>query len=92
MCATLQEIKENSPAGSVLVTDFYDPPPKETNMMNDLLKKSSENQQFGIQFGQKPREKVEQFIESESLNLGNVHCLGSNTPTGTFMVVAEILF
>lgn len=93
---TLRDIKTHSTAGSVVVTDIYAEAFVKGEMFPgmkkslEILKITDEELAFGLDFSENPETVLRSFIESESLEIGEVHFMGGHTNKGTWMVVAEI--
>jgi len=93
---TLREINTHCPAGSIIVVDMYAAAFVKGEMFPgmkkslELLKITDEELAFGLDFSDDPTTVLQNFVESESLELGEVYFMGGQTKKGTWMVVAEI--
>lgn len=93
---TLREIKTHCASGSVVVTDMYAQTFVNGEMFPgmkkslEILKITDEELAFGLDFSDDPKTVLQNFVEGESLELGEVHFMGEKTKKGTWMVVAEI--
>lgn len=90
---TLQTLKSNAGPGSVVIADIYGFDfLKMLNKGSKVLEATNESLGgFGLDFTKDPEQALLQFAESEQTNLGQHFFLGTNSKSGTFMVVTEIL-
>lgn len=84
---TLQEIKEHSASGSILVVDFY------AKRLVSLkgVKATNELFNFALDFSNDKENVLKAFLESEKLTLGDFKFMGHKTDKGAFGVVAEVI-
>lgn len=85
---TLRAIRKNSPAGSILITDFYDL--QKIGGMRSIQTKM-EQFTFGLNLSYSDPDSLKTFIESEGWRLGEYYLMGSKTRSGCFGAVAELL-
>ncbi|MBO6557185.1 MAG: class I SAM-dependent methyltransferase [Pseudomonadales bacterium] len=91
---TLRDFRDQAPVGSVLIADIY------ANRFLAALTRSAgarksleatnEMLNFGLDFEAGAREMLQDFIESESLKLGETHFLGRDNENGPFAAVFEV--
>ncbi|MBO6702410.1 MAG: class I SAM-dependent methyltransferase [Pseudomonadales bacterium] len=91
---TLRDFRDQAPVGSVLIADIY------ANRFLAALTRSAgarksleatnEMLNFGLDFEAGAREMLQDFIESESLKLGETRFLGRDNENGPFAAVFEV--
>jgi len=90
---TMREVRHNSAKGSILLADVY------ANRMVDmgktsagikLLEYAGEGFGFGLNFESGWEEVLAEFVESESMSVGETFFLGSNADKGPFVAVVEM--
>jgi len=90
--ATLQEIRKNAAAGSVIVADFYAKRFVEElgrGAKSKALDYTKEGLSFGLAFATDYEKTVEAFLVSEEMKRKETNFMGHNNAKGPFMVVAE---
>ena len=90
---TLQTLKSNAAPGSVVIADIYGYDfLKLLNRGSKVLEATNESLGgFGLDFTEDSEQALVQFAENEQTTLGQHLFLGTNSKTGTFMVVTEIV-
>jgi len=91
---TMRDIRNAATAGSVLLADIYaerfiDFAGKVSS--KKTLERTDEGVDFGLNFSSKHEETLSEFVESESMSVGECFFLGENSDKGPFVVVAEML-
>lgn len=90
---TMQEVRNHAPSGSILVADFYADRFIKFSKRGGLektLEYTGEGLRFSMSFATNYEQALQEFVESESMTLGETHFMGSAHDQGPFMVVAEI--
>jgi methyltransferase (TIGR00027 family) len=84
---TLSIISKNSPAGSIIISDFYD-----LNKIGGMrsIQTKTERFTFGLDFSHNDPNSLRAFVESENLRLGECYLMGCKSRSGTFGAVAEV--
>ena len=90
---TMQDVQHQAHKGSVLLADIY-----ADRMINigksagtsKVLEYTNEGLGFGLDFSVSYEEKLAEFIESESLSVGESFFMGRSNEKGPFMVVVEM--
>lgn len=91
---TLRDVRAHAPAGSVLLADIY-----ADRMVNigknkataKLLDYTDEGFGFSLPMATGHQEALAQFVESESMSVGETFFMGRTSDKGPFAVVVEIL-
>ncbi|MEM7532198.1 MAG: SAM-dependent methyltransferase [Chloroflexota bacterium] len=93
---TLQDMKANSAAGSIVVADFYalgfvtgDLFPSMKSSLQ-VLKITDEKFGFGLDFARDHASSLATFVECEGWQMGDTYFMGEKTQKGAWMVVAEL--
>ena len=90
---TIREVRQHSATGSILLADIY------AERMIDLGKSSAgskvleltnEGLGFGLNFESDWKEVLTEFVESESMSVGETFTLGSNADKGPFVAIVEM--
>jgi len=90
---TLADIGSHAGAGSVIVCDLYADrmiQPWKKGAANKLLEATDETLGFSLPFAQDWEAVLQEFVEAEGWHPTTSHFLGSDSPKGPFMVVAEL--
>jgi len=90
---TLADIRAHAGAGSVIACDFYSDRMVQLGKKGpakELLKATDENLGFSLPFGEDWESVLEQFLVADGWHCATSHFLGSDSPKGPFMVVAEL--
>ncbi|MBW2253778.1 MAG: SAM-dependent methyltransferase [Deltaproteobacteria bacterium] len=91
---TMQQVRENSPGGSVLLADLYG------DRLVDMMKSragaaalawTDEGAGFGLPLAEDWEGRLAAFVQSESLRVGEAWFLGSSSEKGPFAVVVEMI-
>ena len=91
---TIQEVRRHSPAGSVFIADLY----SETFVKKlggsggakKLLEYTNEGLAFGLPMAADYEKNLSDFIESESMSVGDTCFMGENSSKGPYMVIVEV--
>ena len=91
---TIQEVRRHSPAGSVFIADLY----SETFVKKlggsggakKLLEYTNEGLAFGLPMAADYEKNLSDFIESESMSVGDTFFMGENSSKGPYMVIVEV--
>ncbi len=94
---TLRAIKGHSAEKSIVIADFYSKrfttgayaPGLKASL--PLLDATDEALAFGLQMAGDAEQALEEFVSAEGLTVGETYFMGSNTPKGSWMVVAELI-
>ncbi len=90
---TLGNVRSNAAVGSVLLADLY------ANRFLGFAKKGANKKaldqtdealDFGLEFTSDYEDTLTQFVQSESLTVGETHFMGRTSDKGPFAVVAEM--
>ena len=89
---TMQDLRGNAAAGSVLLADIYAHRllARFSRAAGKVLEYSGEGVDFSLDFATDHVEKLSSFVESESMSMGETFFLGSKGKKGPFVVVAEM--
>jgi methyltransferase (TIGR00027 family) len=89
----LSEIQANAGKGSVVIVDFYarDFIEKKLAKGSKVLKRTNEFLGYGIDFQGKSSHQLKSLVEDAHMTLGQVEYMGSNTKSGPWMAVCELL-
>lgn len=90
---TMQDVRGNSAAGSVLLADMYADRIIERfrrAAMGKMLEYAEEGVDFSLDFASDHEEKLSAFVESESMTTGETFFLGSKNVKGPFVAVVEM--
>lgn len=91
---TMQDVCNNSPAGSVLLADIYaDSFVKNIGSrsgVREILEYTNEGLEFSLSLATDYQNTLSDFVESESMSVGEVFFMGSNSDNGPFMAVVEM--
>lgn len=90
---TIQDVRNHSPAGSILLGDFYAErfiDISKPKAVQKTLDYTNEGLGFGLPFATNYDQVLQDFIESEGMSLGEAYFMGSSNDKGPFMVVAEM--
>lgn len=92
---TMQLVKHKAAPGSILLADMY------AERLVDLLGKSNagkklleltdEGLDFGLPFSVDWEQVLSNFVDAQSMQIGETHFLGGNDKRGPYAVVAEML-
>lgn len=92
---TMQSVKQHAASGSVLLVDIYAERMIEllgkSNTGGKILELTDEGLQFGLDFQNNWQTQLTEFVEAQSLSVGETHFLGSNNEQGPYAVVAELI-
>ena len=92
---TMKVVKDKSTPESVLLADIYGDRMIEllgrSKVAGKVLELTDEGLVFGLSFAANWEQELEDFIEAQSMSVGETHFLGSNDEKGPYAVVAEIL-
>jgi len=91
---TLRDIRDHAAAGSVIVADFYGERMLSVGsgtLGRKTLEYTDEGLRFGLPFATDYEQTVQGFVESEGLELGETVFMGHRSPSGPFVVVAELV-
>ncbi|MDP6980016.1 MAG: SAM-dependent methyltransferase [Myxococcota bacterium] len=90
---TLQDIRANAAPGSVVVADIYGERMLRVGsnaIGKKALEYTDEGFGFGLTFATDWEDSLDDFIASEQMTRGEAWFLGSGSPKGPFVVVAEL--
>ncbi len=90
---TLQDIRANAAAGSVIVADIYGERlirVGKSSLGKKTMEYTDEGLGFGLPFATEFEESLKEFLASEQLSQGETHFLGHSSPKGPFAVVVEL--
>jgi hypothetical protein len=90
---TMQDVRGHAPPGSVLLADIY--ATRFTNMakqsaVKETLDYTGEGVNFNLPFADNPAGLLAEFVESQSLTVGETFFQGHDSDKGPFMVVVEM--
>ena len=90
---TMQDVRNHAPAGSVLLADIY--AERFVNIgkgsaVKKTLDYTDEGLSFSLPFSTRYEEALTEFVESESMSVGEAFFLGHSSDKGPFMVVVEM--
>lgn len=90
---TIRDLRNNAPTGSVLLADIY--AERFINMSNksglkQALDYTDEGLAFNLPFASGYENALLEFVESESMSMGEAFFMGSDNKKGPFMVVVEM--
>jgi methyltransferase (TIGR00027 family) len=91
---TMHRLGESAPAGSVLLADFYAErflAIVKKSVTGKVLEYTDEGLGFGLPFASDHEQVLTEFIESESMTVGETFFLGHAGDKGPYMVVAEVI-
>lgn len=92
---TMKMVKEKSAPGSILLADIYGDRMIKvlggSRTAGKVLELTDEGLVFGLSLATHWKQELEDFIEAQSMSVGEAHFLGSNDKNGPYAVVAEIL-
>lgn len=89
----LRDIRTAAAAGSVVVTDLYGSRLLDIGKRGSskkLLDETGERVDFSLDFAMDHKRVLADFVQSESLSVGETFFMGSNNAKGPYVVVAEI--
>jgi methyltransferase (TIGR00027 family) len=90
---TIQDVRDNSASGSVLLADIYADrfiSVGKGRAMKKTLDYTDEALGFGLPFSADHAGVLRKFVESESMSLGDARFMGEKSDKGPFMVVVEM--
>ena len=91
---TMQDVCGNAPAGSVLLADIYADSFVKTiggrSGIKETLEYTNEELAFSLSMATTHEETLKDFVESESMSVGEAVFMGSNSDKGPFMTVVEM--
>ncbi len=91
---TMRAVRDHAAPGSVLLADFYAErmiQMGKSKAVSKALDSTDEGLGFGLPFASEHDTVLRDFVQSESLNLGETFFLGSASDKGPFSVVVEIV-
>ena len=95
VASTLEMLKQQAAASSVIVADLYAERLIKTlgkaSASQRVLEMTGETLEFGLPFASDWRAVLSEFIAAKSLQQGETHFLGANNKAGPFAVVVEMI-
>ena len=95
VASTLEMLKQQAAASSVIVADLYAERLIKTlgkaNVSQKILEMTEETLEFGLPFASDWRAVLSEFIAARSLQQGATHFLGENNKAGPYAVVVEMI-
>ena len=91
---TLRDIRNTATAGSVLLADIYAErfiAFADKGSHKKLLDQTGEGLDFGLDFSTNHEAVLSEFVESESMSVGESYFMGRKNAKGPYVVVAEII-
>ena len=91
---TMQAVRDHAAPGSVLLADFYAERMIQmgrSKAVSATLEYTDEGLGFGLPFASEHQANLRDFVQSESLTLGETCFLGSRSDKGPFSVVVEMI-
>lgn len=90
---TMQDVRNHAPAGSVLLADIY--AERFVNIgkrsaVKKTLDYTDEGLSFSLPFSTRYEEALTEFVENESMSVGEALFMGHSSDKGPFMVVVEM--
>lgn len=90
---TMQDVRNHAPAGSVLLADIY--AERFVNIgkrsaVKKTLDYTDEGLSFSLPFSTRYEEALTEFVENESMSVGEAFFMGHSSDKGPFMVVVEM--
>lgn len=91
---TMRLVKRRAAPGSILLADLYAERMIElygkSRVGAKLLELTDEGLDFGLSFAANWEQALNEFVEAQSMKVGEAHFLGSNNEKGPYAVVAEM--
>jgi hypothetical protein len=91
---TMQDVCNNASAGTVLLADIYaDSFVKNIggrSVIRETLDYTNEGLAFSLPLAKDYKETLADFVESESMSIGEVFFMGNRSEKGPFMAVVEM--
>ena len=92
---TIQDIRNKAAVGSVLLADIYAErfiAFANKGARKKMLDQTSEGLDFGLNFATNHEEALSEFVNSESMSVGENFFMGRKNDKGPFVVVVEMIF
>jgi methyltransferase (TIGR00027 family) len=90
----MQAVRDHAAPGSVLLADLYAErmiQMSKSKAVSQTLEMTGETLGFGLPFASEHETVLRDFVESESLTVGDTYFLGSDNDKGPFCVVVEMV-